>query len=536
MPYVFSDHPSFPEGTLKRSLEIRGFTVGVIETPYWQDPQSFTQLGKPALFFAIISGPVDSIVLNYTSTRKRRQEDLYQHQGEAFFKDSPLSIKYKIRPDNTVLVFANRIRQVYKEVPIVIGGIEAALRKFAYYHFQENQVRRSILLDSRADLLVTGMGEKQIVEIANRARAGVDIRTLDLPGTARLTKDVTSYPHYVILPSLDQILANPSKLVEAALETEKGINQGKGLIQAYDHRYVIEHPPAIYTTTEIDTIYDFPYTRLHSNHKTLTPALQMNLFSITSHRGCGGGCAFCSISMHEGKRIISRSQSSIINEIQSFKKHPQWKGIVGDIGGATAELYQTDCSNPSCRRVSCLIKDTCPSIGIGEPFLKLLKQAREIPGVRKVFLGSGIRYDIVLKNPQLLEEILLHHSGKFLRVAPEHTQDSVLNLMRKPTFEVFEQFVQLFRKINDRLPRKVELSPYLIIGYPGETQQDVIAMAQRLRKMRIKTTDVQIFTPTPGTLSTAMYYSGVSMAYEPIPIEKNIKNLEKRKQILASKE
>jgi len=264
-----------------------------------------------------------------------------------------------------------------------------------------------------------------------------------------------------------------------------------------------------------------------------TPALRMNLFSVTSHRGCGGGCAFCSISQHEGKRIISRSFSSIIKEIETFKKHPEWRGVVSDIGGASAELYGMDCKNEACPRVSCFLKSICPVIRSTSPFLELLREARKVTGVKNVFLGSGIRYDLVLRNPELLEEIMAFHSGRFLRVAPEHTEEGVLDLMRKSRFELFERFVELFNRINDRLKRKIQLAPYLIVGHPGETMKDVIKMGQRLKQLKLDTSDVQIFTPTPGTLSTAMYYAEVSPDLKSIPVEKNVRELMKRKELLT---
>ncbi len=480
LPYLFSDHPSFPEGILKRVLEAEGFRVGVIRQPFWQKAESFSILGAPTLFFAIIPGPVDSVVLNYTASRKRRREDLYQQNGEAFFPGYPPSIQYKIRPDLTVVVFANRIREAFKGIPIVIGGIEASLRCFAHYDFQKDKIKRSILLDSRADILVTGMGEKQLTEIARRAKNGESIKEMDIAGTSVYRKDAGQYPGYTLLPSLEEIEKEPVKLMEAALKFESGHIKGTGIIQPQRDGFIVQHPDPHYTPKDIDGFYGYQYTRTHMDGTVRTPALRMNLFSVTSHRGCGGGCAFCSISQHEGKRIISRSFSSIIKEIETFKKHPEWRGVVSDIGGASAELYGMDCKNEACPRVSCFLKSICPVIRSTSPFLELLREARKVTGVKNVFLGSGIRYDLVLRNPELLEEIMAFHSGRFLRVAPEHTEEGVLDLMRKSRFELFERFVELFNRINDRLKRKIQLAPYLIVGHPGETMKDVIKMGQRL--------------------------------------------------------
>jgi uncharacterized radical SAM protein YgiQ len=534
LPYIFSDHPSFPEGLLKKTLETNGFSVGIIAAPFWQEPGAFSGLGPPNLFFAIIPGPVDSVVLNYTSTRKRRNEDLYQENGMAFFPGYPPSIKYKIRPDLTTVVFANRIRQVFKDSPMVIGGIEASLRCFAHYDFQKDQLKRSILLDSRADLLVNGMGEKQLLAIASHARAGASLKTLNLPGTAKVTKDISDFSDYVQLPSWEDLLKEPGKLMEAALKMESARMSNKGVVQQQGDRYVVAHANEIYTSRDLDTYYGFDYSRTHPDGGVSSPALSMNLFSVTSHRGCGGGCAFCSISLHQGKQVISRSESSILEEIQRFNQHPQWKGIVSDIGGATAELYGADCTKPSCQKVSCFFKSPCSHLGSTGRFLQLLREARRVKGVRKIFLGSGVRHDLMLQNSELLEEILTYHSGKFLRIAPEHTGQTVLDLMRKPGFHVLEEFVSLFNRLNRKMKRKIQLALYLVVGHPGETMKDVVTLAQHLKKLKLHTLDVQIFTPTPGTLSTAMYYSGLSPDFNPIAVEKNIKALMERKKIITS--
>lgn len=533
LPYIFSDHPSFPEGLLKKTLEANGFSVGIIAAPFWQELAAFSGLGPPNLFFAIIPGPVDSVVLNYTSTRKRRKQDLYQEEGLAFFPGYPPSIKYKIRPDQTIIVFANRIRQVFKDSPMVIGGIEASLRCFVHYDFQKDRLKRSILLDSRADLLVNGMGEKQLLAIAAHAKAGASLKTLNLPGTAKVTKDISGFTNYVFLPSWEDLVKEPGKLMEAALRMESARMLNKGIVQQQVDRYVVAHPNEIYTSRDLDTYYGFNYSRAHPDEGVRSPALKMNLFSVTSHRGCGGGCAFCSISLHQGKQVISRSESSILEEVRRFNQHPHWKGIVSDIGGATAELYGTDCTVPLCPKVSCFSKSPCQHLRSSGRFLQLLREARRIKGVRKIFLGSGVRYDLMLRNPELLEEILSFHSGKFLRVAPEHSGQTVMELMRKPGFHVFEEFVSLFNRINRKMKRKIQLALYLIVGHPGETIADVVTLAQHLKKLKLHTLDVQIFTPTPGTISTAMYYSGVSSDFKPIPVEKNVKELMRRKEMVT---
>ncbi len=534
LPYPFSDHPSFPEGILRKALEIEGYRVGIIETPFWQEKESFAALGKPRLFFAVISGPVDSVVLNYTSSRKRRREDLYQLGGKAYFDGYPPSIKYKIRPDRTTIVFTNRLKEIFHDVPIVLGGLEATLRCFAHYDFQQNKIRRSILLDSRADLLVTGMGEKQLVRIARALKSRLPAVELTLPGTANVTSERPDPTRFVELPSFEAILEDKTKLMEAQLLLERGLLEGKRIGQKHGDRYVVQQPEQSYALSDLDTIYDQAYSRTHLKGDDCSPALRMNLFSVTSHRGCGGGCSFCSIQVHQGKRVISRSVESIKREIRSLSKHPEWKGYISDIGGATAEMYGNDCETEACLKPSCLYPNKCKGFSPGERYLELLRECRKLPGVKKIFLGSGIRYDVLLHNPELLEEILLYHSGRFLRIAPEHTEDPVLNLMRKPPFKTLESFVALFKSINRKLKRKIELAPYLIVGHPGEHRAHVVEMKKKLKSLGMKSTDVQLFTPTPGTLSTAMYYSECDPSFKSVPAEKVIGEFTERKRLLAA--
>lgn len=532
LPYPFSDHPSFPEGILKKALETEGFRTGVIDTPFWQQKESFAILGKPRLLFAVISGPVDSVVLNYTSTRKRRKEDLYQLEGKAYFHGCPPSIKYKIRPDRTTIVFSNKIRELFHDVPIVIGGLEATLRCFAHYDFQEDRIRRSILFDSRADILVTGMGEKQLVKIARSFESGVTSDNMTLAGTANTNASIPDGVFFVELPSFEEVLQEKTKLLESYVLTERALLEGRGIAQRHANRYVVRYPPEEYRSVDLDHIYDQAYSRMHLKKGLYSPALRMNLFSVTSHRGCGGGCSFCSIGRHEGKRVISRSVESIVKEIYSLAQHPEWKGFISDIGGATAEMYGNDCKVDGCHEASCLYPERCRMVATGKKYLQLLRECRTIPGVRKIILGSGVRYDVLLSNPELLEEILVHHAGGFLRIAPEHTEEPVLKLMRKPPFQVLESFVALFRSINRRLKRRIELEPYLIVGHPGETWGHVTEMKKKLDSLGLKPVSVQIFTPSPGSLSTAMYHGECNLSFEPVPVEKKVGELTRRKGLL----
>lgn len=296
---------------------------------------------------------------------------------------------------------------------------------------------------------------------------------------------------------------------------------------------MVLNPAEHYDGGDLDFIYGLDYSRRHPGHAEYTPALHMNLFSVTAHRGCAGGCAFCSIMQSEGRRVVSRSPESVFREIRSLAAHPEWRGVVSDIGGPSAEMYGSDCTAAACARSSCLLPAPCPRLEAGEPYRDLLRRARALPGVKQVMLGSGVRHDLMLRHPELLEEILREHCGRFLRVAPEHTEDEVLDLMGKPRFAVFAEFVRLFQRLNRGLRRPVELAPYLIVGHPGESSAMVPAMKDKLRALGLKTCDAQIFTPSPGTLSTAMYHAGLSPDGKPLSVEKDIRALQERKRVLA---
>ncbi|MEW6615361.1 MAG: YgiQ family radical SAM protein [Thermodesulfobacteriota bacterium] len=532
LPYPFSDHPSFPEGILKKALEIEGFRVGIIETPCWQKSQSFSLLGRPSLFFGIIPGPVDSIVLNYTSSRKRRREDLYQISGQAYFEGTPPSISNKIRPDRTTIVFANRIREIFKDVPIIIGGLEASLRLFSHYDFQQDKIRRSVLVDSRADAAVIGIGEKQLVSIAHFLAKGGSLEKLNMPGIAMMASQLPAEKGFVELPSFESVQSDRSALIGMQLALERAISEGNGVAQKHGDRYVVAHRSEEYYPSDIDRIYGQTYTRNHLRGSSLTPALQMNIFSITSHRGCCGGCSFCSIAPHQGRKIVSRSQESIVDEVVQLTHHPLWQGYISDIGGASAEMYGVTCQRHSCKKPSCLYPVSCKFFSPAKSYIELLRTCRQVDGVKKIFLGSGIRHDVMVRYPEVLEEIMLHYAGKSLRIAPEHTEDAVLQLMRKPPFSILEEFVNLFRSINKRLKRRIELASYIIIGHPGESFRDVLEMKRKLRALSLRHNDVQIFTPSPGTLSTAMYYTGINASMRPIETEKKIKELCRRKDMI----
>ncbi len=530
LPYPASDHPSFPEGLLKRVLEAEGFRVGVIQRPRWQETTDFAACGRPRLFFAVIGGPVDSMVLNYTSLRKRRREDQYQ-VGSAFFPGSAPSVSFRIRPDRTVILFANRLRQLFKDVPIVVGGIEASMRRFAHFDFQEQKIRRSILLDARADLLVWGGGETQIVAIARALAAGDAASLPAIPGTAAVVREPPAGGD-VALPSGEEVITDPPRLLEAQMALERA-PAGRPVFQAHGNRWVRQNPAQPYGRGDLDRIYGLGYTRRHLDVPGCSPALRMSLFSVTAHRGCGGGCSFCAIAGHEGRGVVSRSPASVIAEIEAMRSHPEWRGQVGDVGGPTAEMYGAGCGDPGCVRSSCLQPAVCPGFRAGRPYLDLLRACRAVPGVEKVFVASGCRHDLLLENPDLLEEILRHHAGRFLRIAPEHTAERVLRLMGKPPPQALEEFVRLFSDVGRGLKRPVGLAAYLIAGFPGETEADVREMKGRLGGLGLTHVDVQVFTPTPGTLATAMYVAGRDPQGNPLAVERSVRVLADRQRFLA---
>lgn len=530
LPYKFSDHPSFPEGVLRRVAEAEGCRVGVIEQPRWDSAADFKACGMPRLFFAVVTGPIDSIVLNYTASRKRRMEDLYQPQGNGFFPGSAPSISSRIRPDRTALVYTARIREAYRDAQVLLGGMEASGRRFGHYDFQSGKLRRSILLDSRADLLVHGMGELPLRRIISALRSGARLSELQLPGTAGVFSDPPSQG--VELPSWELLQQDPEQLMHSWLGMHRALRQHLPAWQRCQNRCVVMQPPELLDRAGLDQVYALPFTRRHPDGTAYTPALQMNLFSVTTHRGCGGGCSFCAITEHEGQRIVSRSPESILAEVRAFQRHPSWRGVIGDLGGASADMYGSGCGDP-CGRHSCLHPASCPDFDGRGAYLRLLRAVRREPGVKQVFVASGLRYDRLLMEPELFDEILRYHSGKFMRVAPEHSDPGVLDLMQKPRWEVFLEFTELHRRLNRGLSRPVPLYPYLITGHPGETDHAVTMLAGELKRLQLRNQDVQLFTPVPGTLSTAIWYSGIGPDLKPVPVERDPVRLQRRKELLT---
>ncbi len=512
---AYVDHPSFGVAIISRVLEHEGYRVGIIAQPDWRDSSSFKVLGRPKLAFLISSGVIDSMVNHYTASKKPRSEDVYSPGGRA-----------GLRPDRAVIVYANRAKEAFKNVPVILGGIEASLRRFAHYDYWDDSVRRSILVDSKADILIYGMGEKPILEIAARLTRGEDINQIaDIRGTAvlkSLPKDIKPNlgPNSIIVPSFEDVRSDKVKYAEAfrLQYQEQDPIRGKTLLQLHGDRYLVQNPPAFpLSETEMDQIYALPYQRTyHPMYKSAggVPAIQEVAFSITSHRGCFGGCSFCALTFHQGRMIQKRSQSSIVNEAKKLVWAENFKGYIHDVGGPTANFRNPSChiqkEKGVCKDKQCMENGGCKNLEVDHrEYLQLLRKLREIPEIKKVFIRSGIRFDYLMldKNDEFFEELCEHHVSGQLKVAPEHVVDRVLQKMGKPSRRVYDQFVKKFKAINEKLGKEQYLVPYLISSHPGSDLGAAIELAEYLRDNHYTPEQVQDFYPTPGSLSTCMYYT-----------------------------
>jgi uncharacterized radical SAM protein YgiQ len=527
---AYVDHPSFGMAIIGRLLEAQGFRVGIISQPDWQDPDSFKALGQPTLYFGVTGGNMDSMVNRYTSDKRLRHNDSYTPGGEG-----------GKRPDRSVIVYAQRCREAYNDTPIVLGGIEASLRRIAHYDYWSDKVRRSVLIDAKADILIYGNAERAVVEVSHRLARGVafadmdDIRGIALvkpaapQGWTELhADDVTSSDEgarqldgnvVVRLPSFEQVEKDPETYARASrvLHRESNPGNARPLIQKHGDRELWVTPPPIpLTTPEMDGVYELPYARsphpLYGDAKI--PAWEMIRFSITTMRGCFGGCSFCSITEHEGRIIQNRSEDSIIKEIETVRdKTKGFTGIISDIGGPTANMYRLACKSKkiesACRKPSCVFPDVCPNLNTDhKPLIELYRRARAVPGVKKVMVASGVRYDLAVKSPEYVKELVTHHVGGYLKIAPEHTEQGPLSKMMKPGIGTYDRFKQLFDKATKEAGKKYFLIPYFIAAHPGTTDEDMMHLAVWLKKNGYRADQVQTFLPSPMALSTAMYHSG----------------------------
>jgi uncharacterized radical SAM protein YgiQ len=552
---AYVDHPSFAMAILARVLEKAEFRVAMLSQPDWRSCEPWRQFGRPRLFFAVSAGNMDSLINHYTANKKVRNDDAYSPGG-----------RIGLRPDRATLAYCQRARQAFPGVPIIAGGVEASLRRLAHYDYWSDTVRRSILLDAKADLLVYGMGEKAIVEIARRLAAGQTVKDLrDMPGIAfalgasesgdlavrsanegrrppllarrapqRCMVDGTAFVDlagvptekrgglpmsFCLLPSFEQVKADKLAFVEATRLSHLNTNplNAKHLVQYHERQAVVVNPPALpLTQADMDEIYDLPYTRRpHPSYQEPIPAYEMIKDSVTIMRGCFGGCTFCSITAHQGRIIQSRSQESVLKEVRKMAADPEFKGVISDIGGPTANMYQMRCSRPEveakCKRLSCIHPTICKLLGTDHgPLVQLMRRARTEPGMRKVLVASGVRMDLAQNSPEYMEELTAHHVGGHLKVAPEHTDPHVLDLMKKPVNNNFEGFADAFKKASVKAGKaKQYLVPYYIASHPGSDLHAMIDLAVFLKRNGYRPDQVQDFIPAPFDVATCMFYTGI---------------------------
>lgn len=528
---AYVDHPSFGAAIIGRVLEDEGYRVGVISQPDWRDAKAFRQLGRPRLGWLVTAGNLDSMVNHYTAALKPRSTDAYSPGGKA-----------GLRPDRATLVYAQRCRQAYREPPVILGGIEASLRRFAHYDYWADRVRRSFLIDARADVLVYGMGERAIRELAGELAARREGRWagdkplgFDIQGCCYVLDSlaILQEKNYLELPSYEEVAADKASFARAFAIQEREQNpfRGKILAQAHGDRYLVQNPPARpLSTPELDHIYELPYAgTYHPVYTQPVPALEEVEFSLAAQRGCFGGCSFCALTFHQGRIIQPRSRASLLREARQMTKSPNFKGYIHDVGGPTANFRTPACARQekagACSHRQCLYPEPCPNLDIDHgKYLALLRGLRRLPGVKKVFIRSGLRYDYLMadKSPgagQFLRELCEHHVSGQLKVAPEHVSGRVLRLMGKPPVAVYEKFRRAFDRINKQIGKKQYLVPYLMSSHPGSMLEDAIELAGVIRDWGYTPEQVQDFIPTPGSRSTCMYYTGLDpYTMEPVHV------------------
>lgn len=510
---AYVDHPSFGMAIITRVLESRGYTVGVIAQPDWRDEKSIQILGRPRLAFLVSSGNMDSMVNHYTVSKKRRSVDAYSPGG-----------KMGLRPDRAVIVYSNLIRKVYHSVPVILGGIEASLRRMGHYDYWEDRVRRSILLDSGADLISYGMGEHSVVAVADALQAGLPVESLTfIPGTVYRCKETDHLFEPEFLPSFEEICQDRKAYARSFLTQYENTDfmQGKTLVEDYGNQgYVVQNPPSEpLTTQEMDDVYALPYMRRwHPSYDREggIPAFQEIKFSLTSNRGCFGGCSFCALTFHQGRIVQVRSHDSLLAEAEELTKEPDFKGYIHDVGGPTADFRHPSCKKQLkkgvCPKRQCLFPEPCPNLEADHrDYVELLRKLRSLPKVKKVFIRSGIRFDYVMadKDPAFLKELVNHHISGQLRVAPEHVSEQVLRYMGKPSHPVYEKFLQAFERCNRAAGREQYAVPYFMSSHPGCGLKEAVELAEYIRDMGFIPEQAQDFYPTPATLSTCMYYTGL---------------------------
>ncbi|MBR3486339.1 MAG: YgiQ family radical SAM protein [Clostridia bacterium] len=507
---AYIDHPSFGTAIIGRVLASRGYSVGIIAQPDWHSAEGFKVFGRPRLAFLVNAGNMDSMVNHYTSSQKRRGADNYSPGG-----------KMGLRPDRAVTVYSNRVREAYGGVPLIIGGIETSLRRFAHYDYWDDKVRRSVLVDSGADILSYGMGERQTVELADALASGLSVRDITyIAGTCYMTGSLENVYEYEEIPSFEEVSKDKKAYCRAFMRQyeEQDAITGKRLVQKHGDRWLVANPPAMpLTTQEFDDVYELPYTRLpHPSYKEHIPAIDEVEFSLVSSRGCFGACSFCALTFHQGRVIQARSHESLIREAKLLTKLPNFKGYIHDVGGPTANFRRPACKKQltkgACKNRACLGYEHCKNVEVDHrDYTELLRKLRAIPGVKKVFVRSGIRYDYLMfdKDDTFMRELIGYHVSGQLKVAPEHISDNVLRLMQKPAGGLYDRFCQKYMRLNKQMGMEQYIVPYFMSSHPGSTLDSAIELAEYLKKTGQRPEQVQDFYPTPGTLSTCMFYTGL---------------------------
>jgi uncharacterized radical SAM protein YgiQ len=537
---AYIDHPSFAMAILGRVLEAAGYRVGIVSQPDWRKVDDWRRFGKPRLFFGISAGNMDSMINHYTANKKVRNADAYSPGG-----------RIGLRPDRATLSYCQRAREAYPGVPVIAGGVEASLRRLAHYDYWSDKVRKSILLDCKADLLAFGMGEEAILEIAQRLDRGQTVKDLrDMRGVTYVlgaseanvafcsvkgepTLETQANSDTIILPSYEEVVADKPAFAEATrlIHHETNPYNAKRLAQFHDRQAVVCNPPALpISERSMDAIYGLPYTRRpHPIYKEPIPAFGMIKDSVTIMRGCFGGCTFCSITAHQGRIIQSRSQESVLQELKDLGADPKFKGVVSDIGGPTANMYQMKCTRPEveavCKRQSCVHPTICKLLGADHgPLVELMQKSREVPGIRKVLVASGIRMDLARRSPEYMRELAKHHVGGHLKVAPEHVDPEVLGKMRKPSGDDFEKFADSFERESKKAGKEQFIIPYFIASHPASDLDAMIELALFLKRNGYKPDQVQDFIPAPFDVATAMYYTGIDpFTKKPVYTAKKLK-------------
>ena len=507
---AYVDHPSFGTAIISRLLEAHGYKVGIIAQPDWKNKESIQSLGRPRLGFLVSAGNMDSMVNHYSVSKKRRREDAY----------TPGGVMGK-RPDYAVVVYCNLIRSVYKDVPIIAGGIEASLRRLAHYDYWSNRLKRSILLDSQADLISYGMGEHSIVEIADALNSGLDVKDITfIDGTVYKTRQLESVYDYKLLPDYKELVSDKKRYAESFFVQYSNTDpfSGKRLVEPYEGKvFVVQNPPSKpLSQQEMDDVYALSYMRsYHPSYEAFggVPAIREIKFSLISNRGCFGACSFCALTFHQGRIIQARSHESLLREAETLTKEPDFKGYIHDVGGPTANFRFPACEKQltkgACPSKQCLFPEPCRNLRADHSdYVALLKKLRSIPKVKKVFIRSGIRFDYLLADRKFLKELCEYHVSGQLKVAPEHVSDAVLARMGKPKNAVYRRFVKEYNEMNTRLGKEQYLVPYLMSSHPGSTMKEAVELAEYLRDLGYMPEQVQDFYPTPSTISTCMYYTG----------------------------